>query len=108
MKIEHLLDAARDAMTAGRVYGTPVERDGMVVIPAAKVLGGGGGGNGRDSAGQAGDGGGMGLVARPVGAYVIKDGTLRWVPAVDVTRVIGTVGAVVVAALLAGARLGRR
>jgi hypothetical protein len=38
---------------------------------------------------------------------VIKDGEVRRVPATDVTRVIGTVGAVVIGGLLAAARLAR-
>jgi hypothetical protein len=28
------------------------------------------------------------VIARPVGAYVIKDGTVRWEPAVDVNRIV--------------------
>ncbi len=30
----------------------------------------------------------MGLTARPVGAYVIKDGTVTWEPAFDLSRVV--------------------
>jgi hypothetical protein len=43
--------------------------------------------------------------ARPAGAYVIKDGTVRWRPAVDVNRLLVTAGAVVIAYLLARARI---
>src|SRR5438477_1788657 len=71
------LDRARDAMTVRRVFGDPIERDGITVIPAAKVRGGGGGG--ADNAGNG--GGGFGVSATPAGAYVIKDGTVRWRPA---------------------------
>lgn len=38
------VERGRDAITAQRVFGDPVERDGVVVIPAAAVRGGGGGG----------------------------------------------------------------
>lgn len=76
------LDRARDVLTVRRVYGEPIERDGITVIPAAKVRGGGGGG--ADNMGNG--GGGFGVSATPAGAYVIKDGTVRWRPAIDATR----------------------
>ena len=77
-------------MTAKRVYAKPVEADGVIVIPAARVIGGAGGGNGDglDGAGQ-GEGAGFGVMARPVGAFVIKDGTVRWKPAVDLLPLFG-------------------
>ena len=43
----------------------------------------------------------------PVGAYVIKDGKLRWEPAIDVNRLLATLGAVAVAALFAATRLAK-
>lgn len=43
--------------------------------------------------------------ARPAGAYVIKDGRVRWRPAVDVNRLFATVGAVAIAYLLTRARI---
>jgi len=44
MKVDDLLQGARDALTVRRVYGEAIERDGVTVIPAAMVIGGGGGG----------------------------------------------------------------
>jgi uncharacterized spore protein YtfJ len=83
--IDELLGGARDAITVKRVYGDPIETEGVTVIPAAKV--GGGGGGGGDSEGDG--GGGFGLGAKPVGAYVIKGEDVKWVPAVDVNRIVG-------------------
>ncbi len=40
------------------------------------------------------------MTARPVGAYQIKDGEVRWVPAADTTRVIILSQLVVIVALL--------
>lgn len=57
----------------------------MTVIPAASILGGAGTGEGE---GGKGSGGGFGLAARPAGAFVIKDGKVRWIGAVDVNRAI--------------------
>lgn len=88
MDVEETIAKARDAITVKRVYGDPYERDGVTVIPAAAVGGGAGGGSGEDAeGGGSGGGAGFGLGAKPVGAYVIDNGTVRWEPAVDVTRI---------------------
>ena len=86
MDFEQTIAGARDAITVRRVYGEPIERDGVTVIPAAAIGGGAGGGGGEDDQGQRGGGSGFGLGARPVGAYVIDEGDVRWEPAIDVTR----------------------
>jgi uncharacterized spore protein YtfJ len=92
--VDELLRGAQDAIAAKRVYGEPVEREGVTVIPAASVRGGGGGGGDNENNG----GGGFGLMARPVGAYVIgPDGDVRWKPAIDVQRM--TLGWQVVSAI---------
>jgi uncharacterized spore protein YtfJ len=87
MDIMQVIDQARDSITVRRVFGDPVERDGLTIIPAASVQGGGGGGSPGDGEGS-GSGGGFGIRARPVGAYVIRDGKVRWEPALDLNRVI--------------------
>ncbi|WP_280339417.1 spore germination protein GerW family protein [Nocardia neocaledoniensis] len=108
MRIDDAFRAAKDAMTVERVYAEPVERDGTTVIGVAAVSGGAGGG-GSESKGEAGSGAGFGVGAKPVGAFVIRDGKVRWQPAVDVNRLVAVVGAVVIAALIVSARsLGRR
>jgi uncharacterized spore protein YtfJ len=100
MKAIEAVLKARDALTVERVFGTPYEKDGVTVIPAAIVIGGGGGGNGHDPQGQEGEGGGFGLIGRPAGAYVIKDGKVTWRPAVDLNRMAGIIGALGVAYLV--------
>jgi uncharacterized spore protein YtfJ len=87
MDVQETIAKARDAITVKRVYGAPYERDGTTVIPAAAVGGGGGGGSGEDPKGQTGGGSGFGISARPVGAYVLSEGNVRWEPAVDVNRI---------------------
>ena len=82
--IDELLRGAQDAIAVKRVYGEPVERDGVTVIPAASVGGGGGGGGDNENNG----GGGFGLKARPVGAYVISGEKVEWKPAIDVQRLM--------------------
>ena len=97
MNPEELLKGARDSISVRRVFGEPIEHDGVVVVPVAKVAGGGGGGGDSEDNG----GGGFGLGARPVGVYVIKDGEVSWRPAIDPLRVA-------LLALLALVLLGRR
>lgn len=83
MNVTEMLEGAREAMTVKRVYGDPIEREGLTIVPTARVRGGGGGGGDAENNG----GGGFGLTARPVGVYVMKGGELTWEPAVDVNRI---------------------
>jgi uncharacterized spore protein YtfJ len=94
MNVHELVTTTRDALDARTVFGEPIERDGVTVIPAAVLRGGVGGGGGQDEQGQRGEGGGFGLTARPAGAYVIKGGVVRWQPAFDLNRTIGLVAGV--------------
>lgn len=105
MRIEELVAKAREALGAEAVYTRPYEKDGVVVIAAASVVGGGGGGDGHDLSGQDAKGGGFGMIARPTGAYVIRDGHVSWRPAVDVNRLFVTAGAVAIGALLVASRI---
>jgi uncharacterized spore protein YtfJ len=81
-----------DSATAGKVFGAPITQDGLTVLPVAKVSGGGGGGNGgredADDPRAGGVGGGLGLSAKPLGVFVIKEGTVGWRPAIDINKVI--------------------
>ncbi len=80
MDVDQLIAKARDAVTVKRVFGEPYEKNGLTVIPAAMVMGGGGGGSGTDDKGADGQGGGFGMHARPVGAFVIKGDTGELAP----------------------------
>jgi uncharacterized spore protein YtfJ len=89
MTLSEQVATVREAMTVSRVFGQAYERDGVTVIPVAVVRGGGGGGAGKKAeTGEEGEGGGFGLIARPAGVYVIKDGAVSWQPAVDVDRIV--------------------
>lgn len=88
-----------------RAFGSAYEKDGVLVIPVAIVAGGGGGGEGTTTPNNAsrsdeasalfegshegtGSGGGFGGVVMPVGAYVVRDQQVRWIPAVNVTVIV--------------------
>ena len=103
--------AIRRVLRARDVFGKPVTSDGVTIIPVASVLGGGGAGGGEQpvdsdhgpstggEGSQAGAGMGFGLIARPVGAFEIRDGKTRWRPAVDVTTL--TLGAMLAGLVVA-------
>jgi uncharacterized spore protein YtfJ len=107
-RVADLVAATQDALTVRRVFGEPFERNGVTVIPAAVVRGGVGGGSGTDGNGQRGEGGGMGLVARPAGAYVVRNGAVTWQPAFDLNRTIGLAAALAALWLLTRGRRGRK
>jgi uncharacterized spore protein YtfJ len=93
--VTDILERARDVMTVQRVFGEPIQSNGLMLVPVAAVRGGGGGGGGPGPNGSGeGGGGGFGIMARPVGAYVIRGDQVEWQPALDTTRLI-TAGAAV-------------
>src|SRR5215470_14097907 len=83
-----VLSRIQDAVFARRSFGDPVHQDGVTVIPVAAVAGGGGGGEGRKGGEEEGSGSGFGVRVHPSGVFVVRDGQVRWVPAVDVNRII--------------------
>lgn len=99
--VRKTIEDAKDAITVRRVFGEPYVKNGVTLIPAARVQGGAGGGSGEgpDEQGRGG-GAGFGLSAKPVGAYVIKGDEVSWRPAVDVNRVIMGAQLVALVALL--------
>jgi uncharacterized spore protein YtfJ len=89
------LGAVKDAMTVSRVFGESYQVDGFTIVPVATVRGGGGGGGGGGEGTATGGEGtgtgaglGFGVIVRPVGVYIVKDGEVSWQPAMDVMRVI--------------------
>jgi uncharacterized spore protein YtfJ len=98
MRVMDVVNEAKGAMRASEVFGAPYEKNGITIIPAARISGGAGGG-GNEGQPQAG-GAGFGVSSRPVGAFVIRDGDVRWQPALDLTRVILMGQVVAIVALL--------
>ena len=100
MDPRELIKGVREALSVRQVFGEPVERDGVTVIPAATVIGGGGAVAARAARAKASDGeagpqaqssgfgSGFGGVMWPAGAFEIKDGRVTWRPAIDLTRVL--------------------
>jgi uncharacterized spore protein YtfJ len=110
--VNKIMDAWKDTYSVRRVFGDPVEKDGVTVIPVATVTGGGGGGSG--SVAEAddpseGEGGGFAGTARPAGVYVVRADGVEWQPAIDVT-LLGVAGIALAAfiAMVVGSILRRR
>jgi uncharacterized spore protein YtfJ len=79
--IESLAERVGAKAGAGAIFGAPVERDGVTVIPVAKVRWGFGGGSGRgieegSDSGEIGEGsgGGGGMMASPIGFIELSEG----------------------------------
>ena len=65
------------------VYGTPIERDGVTIIPVARVSWGFGAGSGTGSGADGsggGEGGGGGVRATPAGFIEIREGRAEFQP----------------------------
>src|SRR5262245_16615456 len=86
---------------AATVFGAPVERDGVTVVPVAVARFGFGGGSGTDpSKGQEGEGGGGGGSVAPTGYIELKDGRSRFVPIVHPARMLALIVGAIVAVLV--------
>ena len=109
MDVQELLGKVARQLSVGRAFGEAYEKGGTLVVPVAFVAGGGGGGEGTSGAPKnvssshepldpeeegsttesaGGSGGGFGGVVLPVGVYVVKDDSVRWIPAVNANLVV--------------------
>jgi uncharacterized spore protein YtfJ len=98
MQIADVFEDAKQTIGSKGVFGTPYEKNGVTVIPAAKIMGGVGGGEGQvpvkanegseTTTQPTGMGAGYGVTGQPTGAFVIKGDEVKWVPAVDVNRLM--------------------
>lgn len=88
---EALAEKLGASAQAAHIFGEPVERDGVTVIPVAKArwgLGGGSGRHGRFSR-SGGMGGGGGAIVEPVGFIEVRNGETRYRPILDPKWLIG-------------------
>lgn len=80
--VEHLAAKLGGSASAKAVFADPIERDGVTIIPVAKVRYGFGGGGGRKEH-EEGSGGGGGVQASPLGYIEIKEGRSEFKPIRD-------------------------
>ncbi len=86
MDPQAVLQGVEEAMTPRRVFGDPVQIEGVTVLPVATVGGGGGGGQKGEQSRDSGVGFGLGV--QPAGVFVIRNGDAKWRPALNLNRVI--------------------
>jgi uncharacterized spore protein YtfJ len=107
--LERIGEAVGGRANVSSVFGEPVERDGITVIPVARARfgfgGGGGGGPGEDESGSGGGGGGGAMVS-PAGYIELKDGTAQFRRITGPLDVLALAGAAAIVAL-ALARIAR-
>jgi uncharacterized spore protein YtfJ len=108
--LDRLADQLAPRANASAVFGEPVERDGVTIIPVAKATWGMGGGsqNRRDGAQEQPTGGGGGLAVRPMGFIEVGSGTAKFRmirDSADVVRLAAAAGIFGVSLVNAIARL---
>lgn len=111
MEADDVLNRVGEVATVRQVFGEPYEMEGVRVVRVARLRGGEcrGTGTSNDSerGGRCGDGA-LGVDARLLGADVIRDGRVRWQPALSADRIVLQGQPVaVVAALLVTRRVRR-
>jgi hypothetical protein len=78
-----LFERMGGAASAAAVYGTPIERDGVTIIPVASVRWGFGAGSGSGSGAEgngSGEGGGGAGGATPIGFIEVRGGQVEFRP----------------------------
>ena len=78
--LERVADKIGMHVGAEAVFGEPMERAGVTVIPVAQTIIGTGAGSGASGDNEMGAGGGGGALSRPLGFIEIGDGGARFVP----------------------------
>jgi uncharacterized spore protein YtfJ len=100
--VDKLAERLGARAAARAVYGDPVERGGVTVIPVAKVryafgAGGGSGASAKDDASGGGGGGGGQFKAEPLGYIELRDGTAEFKPIRDEAAQLAAVLPIVIA-----------
>jgi uncharacterized spore protein YtfJ len=75
--LQRIGETVGDRAKASTIFGEPVEREGITVIPVAKAKFGFGGGGGEGKQGP-GRGGGGGAIVTPLGYIEVHDGAARF------------------------------
>jgi uncharacterized spore protein YtfJ len=87
---------------ASAIFGEPVEREGVTVVPVAKArfgFGGGGGSGTREADEGSGGGGGGGVAVTPIGYIEVRDGSSEFKRISTAADLFALVGAASLVAL---------
>jgi uncharacterized spore protein YtfJ len=100
--LERIGQRVGQSAQVGAIFGEPVEREGVTVIPVAKArfgFGGGGGSGSREGDEGSGGGGGGGVVVSPIGFIEVRDRTAEFKRISTPTDLLALVAAASFAAL---------
>jgi uncharacterized spore protein YtfJ len=104
--VERLADRIGASMKSSAVFGEPVERSGITVIPVAKATWGFGGGSGGE-AGKEGAGGGGGGFVSPLGYIEVRESGAKFKRIRD-PRLLAVAAAAAIGVAGLAARAARR
>jgi uncharacterized spore protein YtfJ len=106
--IEAVVDRIGGEFGTAKIFGDPVEREGVTVIPVAAVRMGFGGGTRSDpSKRHDGEGAGGGGTITAAGYIELKQGTSRFVPVLRPERMAVMLLGAVLAGMMIGSQRGR-
>jgi uncharacterized spore protein YtfJ len=100
--LERISAAVGEKANVASVFGDPVEREGITVIPVARArfgFGGGGGSGGPEGGEGSGGGGGGGAMVKPVGYIEVRAGGASFKRISGPTDLLPVVAAASLAAL---------
>jgi uncharacterized spore protein YtfJ len=107
--LERISGAVGERAKVSSVFGDPVEREGVTVIPVARArfgFGGGGGSGGPEGEDGSGGGGGGGAMVSPVGYIELRSGGASFKRISGPTDLLALVAAASLAALALKRLLG--
>jgi uncharacterized spore protein YtfJ len=100
--LERIGDTVGQKAQASTIFGEPVEREGVTVIPVARArfgFGGGGGSGSREGDEGSGGGGGGGVAVGPVGYIELHEGRAEFKRILTATDLLALVAAASLAAV---------
>ncbi|HKD36849.1 MAG TPA: spore germination protein GerW family protein [Pirellulales bacterium] len=81
--LERMVEKLGVHARSASAYSEPISKDGVTIVPVAKVRWGFGGGGGAKQGSERGGGGGGGMRVTPVGYIELKDGRSEFKPIRD-------------------------
>ena len=106
-RVQKIATELGHSANAGLVFAEPVERDGVSVIPVAKIRYGFGGREGNLKDGVSGGAGGGGLRAAPLGYIEVKKSGAKFHPILDVTVIARIVLGTLFVGIWAASKINR-
>jgi uncharacterized spore protein YtfJ len=100
--LERIGETVGENAHVSTIFGEPVEREGMTVIPVGRArfgFGGGGGSGSREGNEGSGGGGGGGVAVSPVGYIELHEGTAQFKRILTATDLLALVAAASLAAV---------